>query len=226
MTSPGETPLRSRPTPILLADDHPTFRLGLKQIVGSDDSFSIIGEAGDGEVALDLIREQSPEIAVVDWDMPGMNGLDLVKHVRSEQLPTQIIILTMHDTESLVTAAVDAGVSGFVLKDNAIEDILDGLRAVRDGRVFLSPAVSQHVIQRQARRAGLQQQHPALQSLTPSEHRILLLVAEAKTSKEIAAELSVSPRTVDTHRKNICDKLDLTGSHSLMQFAVQNRSLI
>lgn len=214
------------PTSILLADDHPTFRLGLKQVVGSDDSFSIIGETGDGESAMSLIREYSPEIAVVDWDMPGLNGLELVHHVRSEQLSTRVILLTMHDLESLVTAAMDAGVSGFVLKDNAIEDILVGLRAVRDGQVFLSPAVSQHVIQRQARRRDLRQQLPGLQSLTPSERRILLLVAEAKTSKEIAAELSVSPRTVDTHRKNICDKLELSGSHSLMQFAINNRSLI
>ena len=216
----------SQPTRVLLADDHPTFRLGLKHIILTDDSFSVSGEAGDGACALAMIRELHPAIAVVDWDMPGLNGLELTKRVRAERLATQIIILTMHDDESLVNGAMDAGVSGFVLKDNAIEDILEGLCAVRDGEIYLSPAVSNHVLKRIRRKADLLQTRPGLESLTATEQRVLAQVASGRTNKEIATDLFISPRTVETHRRNICDKLDLHGSHSLMQFALEHRDLL
>ncbi len=215
-----------RPTTLLMADDHPTFRLGLKQVIARDESFVIIGEVGDGATALERIRSSRPDIAVVDWDMPKLDGLELTRRVRADRLPTRIIILTMHDEESLVNEAVEIGVGGFVLKDNAVEDILEALRTVRDGRPYLSPAVAHHVLRRSRRRVDLREKKPGLEELTAMERRVLAGVATGRTSKEIAAGLSVSPRTVDTHRRNICAKLGLSGSHALVQFAVENREAL
>ncbi|MDC0302534.1 response regulator transcription factor [bacterium] len=125
-----------------MSDDHPTFRFGLKRVITPDPSFEITGEASDGISAMDLIRNTAPDIAIVDWDMPGMDGLEITRLAREERLRTKIIILTMHNEEHLVNRAVEVGVAGFVLKDNAVEDILTGLKTVREGRPFMSPAVA------------------------------------------------------------------------------------
>lgn len=212
-------------TRIVMADDHPTFRLGLKQIIAQEPGFEIVGETGNGMAALDMIRRLSPAIAVVDWDMPGMDGLELTRLVRTEGLPTRLIMLTMHDEESLVNEVVEAGVDGFVLKDNAIDDIQACLEAVRDGKSFLSPAVAHHVMRRHQKRAAVGKAHPGLVQLTPMERRVLGHVGEGMATKEIAAALSISPRTVDTHRRNLCEKLGLRGSHSLLQFAKEHHQL-
>ena len=211
---------------IIFADDHPTFRLGLKQMVSSNPGFTVVGEAGNGAEALELIRDLQPEIAVVDWNMPDIDGLALLGQVRREQLPTRIIILTMHNEERIVNRAVEAGVNGFVLKDHAVEDILECLEKVRSGRTFLSPAVAHHVLQRRVRQADLLQERPGLDQLTPTERRVMTGVSRGQSSKEIAAEMSISPRTVETHRRNICEKMGLHGSHSLMQFAMEHRDLL
>lgn len=173
-----------------------------------------------------MIRERQPAIAVVDWNMPGLDGLALTRRVREDRLPTRIVILTMHNEARLVNAAMDMGVSAFVLKDNAVEDILHSLRAVRDGRTYLSPAVANHVLKRSFRRADLLQEKPGLEGLTATERKVLRFVAEGQTTKEIAGAMSVSPRTIETHRRNICEKLQLSGSHSLMQFALENRDAL
>ena len=214
------------PTTILLADDHPTFLLGLKQALLSDPSFTIICETGNGKDAMQNIVDLSPEIAVIDWDMPVIDGLEITRAVKKHELPTKIVILTMHDEESLVNEAIEAGVNGFVLKDDAVEDILDCLQSVREGTTFLSPAVVHLVVKYNQRRSTLHNKTPGMEKLTPTEKRILLQVADGHSSKEIAAKLSISPRTVETHRRNMCEKLNLQGSHSLLLFATTNRDLL
>ncbi len=213
-------------TTIILADDHPMFRLGLKQAICRDSTFEILGEASDGAIALQMIRDERPQIAVIDWDMPELNGLEVMKRLREEGLATHVIILTMHNEEYLVNEAVDCGVNGFVLKDDAVEDILNALRSVRDGRIFLSPAVSHHVVTRNQRRAGIMADKPALKKLTPTERRVLLRVGDGMMTKEIALDFSVSPRTIETHRRNICEKLELSGGYSLLQFAMKHRDAL
>lgn len=213
-------------TKVIIADDHPTFRLGLAVIIQRDARFQIVGEAGDGLEALALIQEHEPALAVVDWDMPSMDGLKLTRHVRQNNLATRIIILTMHEEESLFNEAMDVGVSGFVLKDHAVNDILDSLRAVDRGDVFLSPAVSNYLLRRSRRTADLRQLKPGLDQLTAMEKRVLKRVAENRTTKEIAKDLGVSPRTVETHRRNICQKLELAGSHRLLHFALKHREAL
>ncbi|MCP5521270.1 MAG: response regulator transcription factor [Verrucomicrobiales bacterium] len=210
-------------TTVILADDHPMFRFGLKSAIGLDEGFLIVGEADDGLAALALIEERRPGIAVVDWEMPGLNGLELLRQVTQRGLPTRVIILTMYNEEGLFGEALDAGVFGFVLKDNAVSDILACLRMVRDGEIYLSPAVSRSLLKRTRRAAELRREKPGLDALSPTERRVLLQVAEGRTTREIAVEVGVSPHTIETHRRNIARKLDLQGSHSLLQFALLHR---
>jgi DNA-binding NarL/FixJ family response regulator len=210
-------------TKVIIADDHPTFRLGLAAIISQDDRFQIVGESGSGIEALSLIQKHEPAMAVVDWDMPGLDGLALTRRVRQDNLSTRVIILTMHEEEGLFNEAMDVGVSGFVLKDHAVNEILESLRAVGRGDVYLSPAVSSYLLRRSRRAADLRQQKPGLDQLTLMEKRVLKRVAENRTTKEIAQDLGVSPRTIETHRRNICQKLELTGSHRLLQFALKHR---
>jgi DNA-binding NarL/FixJ family response regulator len=208
---------------VVIVDDHPLFRSGLRQILENHPRFKLVGEAANGEEALQLIREKKPDIAVVDVNLPQLSGLEVAEKVIQSRSTTRIIILTMHKEEALLNRALDLGVMGFVLKDNAVENILGALDAVAKGEHYLSPSISGFLVQRRSRAESLLAKKPALEDLTKAERRILKLVAENKTSREIAKELFISPRTVEAHRANISAKLGLRGSHSLLQFALENR---
>jgi len=153
-----------------------------------------------------------------------LSGLEVAQKLHGKKLRSRLIILTMHKEEELINRALDFGVDGFVLKENAVEDILTAIETVAAGGHYISPAVSGHLVRRRHRAETLAAQKPGLDDLTKAERRILKLVAGKKTSREIAAELFISPRTVEAHRANICTKLELRGSHSLLQFALENRS--
>jgi len=209
---------------VLIVDDHPLFRSGLRQVIVADPRFELAGEAADGGAALKFILERKPDVAVLDVNLPGLSGLEIARQLQVKKNPTRLIILTMHKEEEMINHALDSGVGGFVLKENAVEDILDAIAAVAEGGHYLSPSVSGFLVRRRNRAETLASQKPGLDDLTKAERRILKLIAEKKTSKEIAAELFISPRTVEAHRANICAKLDLRGSHSLLQFALENRS--
>lgn len=209
---------------ILIADDHPIFREGLKKIIVRDARLKIVGEAEDGEAAIALLREVAADVAVLDMDMPGQDGFAVVRHIRAAKLNVKVIFLTMHDDEQLFHSALDLGVLGYVLKDSAIAEIINGIRAVSAGRNFISPEMSTYLLNRADRAAALAQQKPTIDDLTPTERRILKMVAEGRTSKQIAAELFISVRTVDHHRAHICEKLDLRGVNSLMKFAIEHKS--
>jgi DNA-binding NarL/FixJ family response regulator len=215
---------RAKVFKILIVDDHPLFRGGLRQVIESDPRLELVGEAGDGETAWKLILEKKPDVAVLDVNLPGLTGLEVARKIHERKLRTRVIILTMHKEEELINRALDFGVNGFVLKDNAVEDILDAIATAASGGHYLSPAVSSHLVRRRNRAEALAAQKPGLDDLTKAERRILKLIAENKTSREIGAELFISPRTVEAHRANICAKLDLHGSHRLLQFALANRS--
>ena len=211
---------------VVIVDDHPLFRQGLRQVVQADSCCELIGEAGDGETALRLIQEKKPDVAVLDINLPGLSGLEIARQLQSKREPTRIIILTMYKEEETFNRALDFGVKGFVLKENAVEDIRKALTAVAAGEHYLSPSISGYLLRRHNRAETLGAQKPGLHDLTKAERRILKLIAEKKTSRQIAAELFISPRTVEAHRANICAKLELRGSHSLLQFALENRSAI
>jgi DNA-binding NarL/FixJ family response regulator len=211
---------------VLIVDDHPLFRKGLRQVVEGDPSIELVGETGDGEVALRLIQEKKPDVTVLDINLPNLSGLDIARKLQGKRQITQVVMLTMHKEEEIINHALDIGVKGFVLKENAVEEILKAIAGVAAGEHYLSSSISSYLVRRRSRSEVLAAKKPGLDDLTKAERRILKLVAEKKTSREIAAELFISPRTVEAHRANICAKLALSGSHSLLQFALENRSAI
>ena len=209
---------------ILIADDHPIFRKGLLQVIEIEPDLAIVGEAADGQTALEQIKTLKPDVAVLDIDMPKKNGFVLAQEIGDCKLPVKIVFLTMYKEENAFNRALDLGVKGYLLKDSAVTDIVAGIRAVANGQHFISPAISSYLINRHTRAGRLEDEKPGLKDLTPTERRILKLIADNKTSKEIAAELFISARTVDNHRTNIATKLELHGSHALLKFAFDHKS--
>ena len=208
---------------IVIADDHPIFREGLRKVIEHDHGGRVIAEAGDGETALRLIRERKPDIAVLDVVMPGLNGLKVARQIQREHLPVAVVFLTMFKEEDMFNEAMDAAAKGYVLKENAVSDIIGCLRSVASGQYFISPAISHLLVRRTERARGLASQTSGLSSLTPSERRILNLIARGKTSKEVATELFISPKTVENHRQNIAGKLEIHGNNALLKFALENK---
>ena len=217
---------------ILFADDHPIFRQGLRQVLESDSRLAVVGEVSDGASALEQIKLLKPDIALLDLDLPKLNGLDLVPLLQNLKPPVDVVVLTMCKEESIFNAALDRGVKGYILKDNAVKllglgavsDVVNGIIAVAHGEVYLSPSISGYLLRRSQRAAALVQQNPGLASLSPMERRVLKLLCGNKTSKEIGEELFISHRTVETHCANIRTKLDLRGAHRLLQFAIEHKA--
>ena len=209
---------------IVIADDHPIVRQGLRQMIEADQYLTIVGEAGDGETALQLIELHSPHVVVLDIDMPRVGGFDVVRELRRRKANVKIIFLTMHSEEEIFQTAIDLGVSGYVLKDSVTTDIVAGIRSIASGKSFISPALSQLLLNRRRRAEKLRSDKPGLDSLTPTERRILKLIADDKTSKEIGTELFISHRTVHAHRANISTKLNLSGNLALVKFAITHKS--
>jgi DNA-binding NarL/FixJ family response regulator len=209
---------------IIIADDHPIFRQGLRHIIETDAALQIVAEASDGEAALAQIEQTRARIAILDVNMPRKDGFEVLRAVQERRLPTAIIFLTMHNDEKYFNTALDAGVKGYVLKDGASTEIINCIRAVAAGQNYISPPLSTYLINRSRRADALAQSIPALESLTPTERRVLKLLAQYKTSQEIADELCISVRTVHHHRANIAEKLELRGSHALMKFAIEHQS--
>jgi DNA-binding NarL/FixJ family response regulator len=212
------------PTTLLIADDHPIFRAGLREVIAQDESLVVVGEAVDGPSAFRQICELKPHAAVLDLDMPEMNGLEVARKVLARPVKVAIVILTMHKEARVFNEAIDAGILGYILKESAVDDLLECIRSVVQGRAFISPALSSFLLERKAQSEALVAEKPGLQTLTPSERRILALIAENLTSKEIAERIGISAHTVENHRANISRKLSLQGSHSLLKFAFDNRS--
>jgi DNA-binding NarL/FixJ family response regulator len=196
---------------LLIVDDHPVFRRGLKEIIEENPGFRIVGEASDGEEALRLAADLRPAIAVVDIDMPRLNGLETVRALQKLKLPVSVIFLTMYKEEDMFNAAMDLGVKAYILKENAADDILEALERVSRGETFISQSMSEIGQRRADRVQALLLSKPQIEDLTAAERRILKLIAEDRTSKEIADLLQISIKTVDNHRLNICHKLNLRG---------------
>ncbi|HUK91211.1 MAG TPA: response regulator transcription factor [Blastocatellia bacterium] len=209
---------------ILIADDHPIFRKGLRQVIEAEPGLEVVAEADDGLIALEQIRALAPDVAVLDIHMPNMSGFDLARVVREQGIDVSMIFLTMHKAEDIFNAAMDLGVKGYVLKESAITDLVACIRTVACGQAYISPVLSSFLLNRSERAADPRPVIPGLDSLTPTERRVLMMLAEYKTSKQIAEELFVTSRTVDNHRANISGKLGLHGSHALMKFAVEHKS--
>ncbi|MBI1764209.1 MAG: response regulator transcription factor [Acidobacteria bacterium] len=210
---------------ILIADDHPIVRQGLRQTIeagGEAAEFRVIAEAGDGQAALTLLERLQPPIAVLDVDMPVLDGFGVARAVRERGWNIKLIFLTVHREETYLQQALSLGARGYVLKDSAVTDIVAALRAVQQGQTYLSPLMTSYLVNAPAPPAPVIAN--GLSQLTASERYVLRLIAEYKSTREIAEALYISPLTVETHRKNICRKLALRGSHALIKFALAHQT--
>jgi DNA-binding NarL/FixJ family response regulator len=209
---------------VLIVDDHPVFRRGLREIIEENPRFKVVSEAPDGHAGLKSAAALKPDIIVLDIDMPGMNGLETARQLQKSQSTSLVVVLTMYREEDMFNAALDMGVRAYVLKENAVDDIRQALERVAAGEMFVSESMSELGRRRSDRVQALLLSKPQIDDLTLAERRILKLIAEDRTSKEIAAHLRISVKTVENHRLNICHKLNLHGSHSLLKFAFDHKS--
>jgi DNA-binding NarL/FixJ family response regulator len=205
---------------ILIADDHPIVRSGLRMVFDQRPGFKVVHEAENGDVALQLIRQIRPDVAILDVEMPVMDGFAVARSVQEESLPVNLIFMTMHKDEQTFNKAMDIGISGYVLKENAVADIVNAVESVMKGEHYISPSLSDYLLQRSR---GQSPASSAVDTLTPAERNILKLIGEQKTSKTIADQLFISPKTVEKHRSNICAKLNLHGAYALLKFAMENK---
>jgi two-component system response regulator NreC len=204
---------------IILADDHPIVRQGFKAILERE-GFEVVGEAADGHEAARLAQTLRPDVAVLDLIMPGLNGLDAARAVLQASPRTKTILLTVHKEDQYVLGALQAGVKGYVLKTQAITEVVQAIQQVARGGLYLSPAVAEAVV-----RAYLGKTELPLDLLTPREREVVQLIAEGKTTKGIAEVLGISVKTVESHRANIMEKLDIHDIAGLVRYAIR-RGLI
>ena len=208
---------------IVLADDHPIVRQGLRQVIESDPLLQVVAEANDGQEVLAQIQAQDPDILVLDIDMPKLDGFEVASELQRAGIAIEIVFLTLHSDEEVFHTALDTGAKGYILKQSAVTEIVHGIKAVAAGQHYVTPSLAGHLLTRRLRAQQLTEEVAGLSSLTPTEHRVLQLVAAYKSSKEIAEELFIHYRTVENHRTNICQKLGLSGSNALFKFAMQQK---
>jgi len=209
---------------LLIADDHPIVRNGLSFKINQDARFKIVAEAGDGETALSLIQEMQPDIAILDIDMPKLDGLQVARKIVELNLKTKTILLTLHKDEDFFRTAMEIGAKGYFLKENAAEEIVAGVQAVSEGRTYVSAAMSVYLLRQQPITPTPAEILAA--QLTPAERNILKLISLGETSKGIGEKLSLSYRTIENHRTNMCRKLDIVGTNALLRFALEHKAIL
>lgn len=217
-------------TTILIADRHPVFCYGLHQALAAEPDFQVVAEMYDGEAALAGLREYQPRLVVLDMGLPCLDGFRVVAAARAEHLRSKFVLLSMHNEAIWLKKALRLGVQGYILKDSVLAAMITGLRSVAQGNPYYSPALMVHSLRPRGSASqvlGLSADlSVAFAHLTPTERRILKLIGECRTTKEIASYLLISPRTVEKHRANICQKLDLRGNHALAKIALAQRDHI
>lgn len=209
---------------LLIADDHPLFRAGVKQTLEKLEPVKIY-EAEDGDKALQIIRELEPDVAVIDLRMPGKTGLDILSEVYNSEVTTKIILLTMYKNVNYFYQAVSLGVKGYLLKETAVQDLIEAIKTVLGGGTFISSRLKALIESEKTDEFQNKLLIDSVNSLTSSERQIMKLLSGWKTNYEIADMLCNSIRTIENHRANISDKLNLHGTHNLIKFAIENREL-
>jgi two-component system, NarL family, response regulator NreC len=207
-------------TTVVLADDHAIVRHGLRVLLETEPDLHLAGEADDGLEAVRLVERLKPDILIVDLMMPGLNGLDVTKHVLKISPQTRVVILSMHANEAYVLEALRKGALGYVLKDSQITDLVQATREAAAGRRFLSPPLSERAIEVYIKKAEASELDE-YETLTTRERQVLHLVAEGYTNSQIASQLFISPRTVELHRANLMHKLNLKKQIELIRYAIR-----
>jgi DNA-binding NarL/FixJ family response regulator len=205
---------------IVIVDDHPLFRKGLEQLIHSDGAFAVCGEAGNTSEAMDVIRKLEPDLAIVDLSLPGANGIELIKNIRAEFPKLPILVLSMHDESLYAVRALRAGAAGYVMKHEAMANVVRAIHEVFSGRPYLSPAMAAQVITKFAMKSS-EDESDAVDELSDRELEILELIGKGREVREIANRLHLSPKTVETHRAHIKEKLQLKNAREVARFAVQ-----
>jgi len=205
---------------IVIVDDHPLFRKGLQELIHSDGAFAVCGEASDAAEAMDVIRQLKPDLAIVDLSLPGANGIELIKNIRAEFPKLPILVLSMHDESLYAVRALRAGADGYVMKHEAMANVVRAIQEVFNGRPYLSPAMAAQVITKFARKSS-EDEPDAVDRLSDRELEILELIGKGNEVRQIAKSLHLSPKTVETHRAHIKEKLNLANARQVGRFAVQ-----
>lgn len=208
---------------IVIVDDHPLFREGLKSIIGRNSDYEVTGEAGSGREAFKLIRKLKPDLALIDISLPDQSGIDLIREIRKLSSATRVMVVSMHSKIEYIVRAFQAGAHGYIVKESAAEKLLHGISAVLKGDYFMDNSVSQKVVKKLV---GLEEKDAkisdtALDTLTPREQEIMVFVVEGHTTNEIAERLFISPKTVENHRSNIMNKLNLHSTVELARYAAK-----
>ena len=206
---------------ILLADDHTVVRKGLRLLLESHPGFQVIADAADGRAAVALAAEHTPDVVVMDVAMPNLNGIEAARQISAKLPHTAIVFLSMHSDESYVLKALKAGARAYLLKDSAEQDLIGAVIAVSEGKAFFSPAISKMLVEDYMRQMQERQIEDSYELLTTREREILQLLAEGKSNKDIAGVLNLSLYTVETHRGNILQKLNLHSGAELILYAIR-----
>jgi len=210
-----------KPIRIVLADDHTVVRKGLRLLLESQSGFVVIADASDGRETVALVEKHQPDVVVMDIAMPILNGIEAARQIAAKLPQTAIVFLSMHADEGYVLKALKAGARAYLLKDSAEYDLINAVKAVSEGKAFFSPAISKMLVEDYMRQMRERDVEDSYELLTTREREILQLLAEGKNNKEVAALLNLSPYTVETHRGNIFQKLNLHGTADLILYAVR-----
>src|ERR1700683_1200061 len=208
---------------ILLADDHTVMRRGLRLLLESHPEFGVVAEASDGRQAVEQAEAVQPDVAVLDIAMPNLSGIEAAQRITAMLPHIGIVILSMHSDEGYVLRALKAGAKGYLLKDSAEDDLIEAIKAVHEGKAFFSPEISNMLVEDYMREIRARGAGDSYELLTSREREILQLLAEGKSNKDIAASLNLSLYTVETHRRNLQDKLNLHSFAELILYAVRKR---
>jgi len=206
---------------ILIADDHTVIRSGLKLLLEQQPDFRVVAEANDGREAVELVLKEHPEVAILDIGMPLMNGIEATQQIVTKEPRTQVVILSMHSDEGYVLRALKAGAKAYILKNSAETDLIRAVHSVAEGKSFFSPAISKMLLEDYVRQIRDKNVEDSYDLLTPREREVLQLLAEGRTNKEVANLLKLSVYTVDAHRGNILQKLNLHGVPEMILYAVR-----
>jgi DNA-binding NarL/FixJ family response regulator len=211
---------------VVIADEIFLCRRGLRSVLQEDRRFEIISEAEDGESALKSVLSEKPDVAVLDATLPGISGLEIAALLKAKDRMVNIVILASQKDEKLFNKAISLGIRGYVLKKNTATEILDCIAAAARGEAYISSTLSDFLLSRRNSVEVLSRRKPGLGNLTQAERRILKRIAQGKTSRQIATECGVSPRTIDSHRAHISEKLGIKGSNRLLHFALEHRDAL
>ena len=206
---------------IVLAEDHTILRAGLRALLASREDFEVVGEAENGREAVRIVDKHVPDLLIIDLSMPKLNGMEAIKEIKGRHPQVKIIVLTVHKSDEYIVASLDAGANGYILKDASHNELILAIEYVMDGKVFLSPSISDKVMNAYLEMKKGNKPKSVLDLLTTREIEILKLIAEGHKNKDIAVHLCISSKTVEKHRSNLMEKLDIRNTAALTAYAIE-----